>query len=253
MPVVDARGLSLHVQELGAGAPVLMLHGLLLGNLATWLFTVAPAIARTRRAIAFDLRGHGRSERPASGYGVTEMGADLAALQQALGLDGPVDLVGHSYGALVALHRALEAPESVRRLVLVETPLPPSLLQEELDRLARTDPAALLESVPAGLAERLLGSPRRRLKAARTVRELLERTTLPRDVEAEPDIPDERLAALELPVLLVHGTRSSCRGVGARLAQVLPRARLLEIEGSHYLPVEHPDELAAAITDFLDG
>ena len=46
MPQVTANGLAFHVQELGAGRPVVMVHGLLVGSLASWYFTAAPALAR---------------------------------------------------------------------------------------------------------------------------------------------------------------------------------------------------------------
>ena len=145
MPVVTANQLSFHVQLLGdPGAPPLaMLHGLFIGSLAGWYFTAAPALARRHRVLVYDLRGHGRSERARSGYDTVTMADDLDAL---LGSTRPVTLVGHSYGALVALRFALSRPGQVARLVLVEPPLPPSrageiasfvrLPPEELDGLA---------------------------------------------------------------------------------------------------------------------
>ena len=101
-----------------------MLHGLLTGSMATWYFTAAPTLAETHSVHLFDLRGHGRSERVSSGYDTRTMGADLEALVSLNG-ETPIDLVGHSYGALVALHFTLKYPDRVRRLALVELPLPP--------------------------------------------------------------------------------------------------------------------------------
>src|SRR5689334_20350545 len=115
MAQVGARGVSFHVQELGDGAgrpPVVMLHGLLLGSMASWYFTTAPVLAAGRRVMLFDLRGHGLSGRPKDGYDVATMAGDLGALVEARfgAADGPVDLVGHSYGALVALRFAIDHP-----------------------------------------------------------------------------------------------------------------------------------------------
>src|SRR5678815_1667039 len=58
MPLVAANGLQFHVQELGDGRPVVMLHGLLIGSLASWYFTVAPALAPAHRCRLYDLRDH---------------------------------------------------------------------------------------------------------------------------------------------------------------------------------------------------
>ena len=88
MSAVVANGLSFHVQELGAGPPLVMLHGLLIGSLASWYFTAAPTLAQRHRVRLFDLRGHGRSEVARDGYGVGAMAGDLEAL--VADLPGPI-------------------------------------------------------------------------------------------------------------------------------------------------------------------
>ena len=126
MSVVQARGLNFHVQELGEGPTVAMVHGLLVDNLSLWYFTAAPELSRDRHVLMYDMRGHGKSERATQGYSLASQQKDLEAILDARGVDGPVDLVGHSYGALVALRFALDHPARVRRVVIVEAPLPPS-------------------------------------------------------------------------------------------------------------------------------
>ena len=87
MPLETHRGLTFHVQDLGRGegtrararTPVVMLHGLLVGSLASWYFTSAPVLAEARRVRLFDLRGHGKSGRATSGYDVPTM-AGVTAL-----------------------------------------------------------------------------------------------------------------------------------------------------------------------------
>ena len=124
MRMVDTGAVQLHTTDLGAGPALVMVHGLLVGSLASWYLTAAPALARTHAVRLYDLRGHGRSTRPPTGYDTRTMAGDLAAL--AADLPGPIDVVGHSYGALVALRFAQAHPTRVRRLSLVEAPLPPS-------------------------------------------------------------------------------------------------------------------------------
>jgi len=88
---VRVNGVRLHVQRLGKGGPpVVFLHGLVMDNLSSWYFTAAGKVAATADAILFDLRGHGRSERPTNGYSVEVFLDDLDALLDALAVRAPV-------------------------------------------------------------------------------------------------------------------------------------------------------------------
>jgi pimeloyl-ACP methyl ester carboxylesterase len=231
MPLVRQRGLTFHVQSLGsAGPPVVMLHGLLVGSMTTWYFGAAPRLAEKHRVLLYDLRGHGKSERPATGYGLGEMAADLDALLELHFGAEPAILAGHSWGALTALRFALRRPERVARLVLVEAPLPPSQLAEL---------AAFVRLPPAQMARQLVG--------------LAAETTALKDLAAEADIPDDALARLAAPTLLVYGDRSSCRPTGDRLLDVLPHARLRVLQGGHFLPTDAGPALTSALVEELHG
>lgn len=251
MPVVTANGLSFHKVEVGQGAPVAMVHGLLLGNLTSWYFTAAPALAKRHRVLMYDLRGHGMSERATSGYDLVTMSRDLSALLNGFTSERCA-LVGHSYGALVALRFALDQPDRVSKLVLVEAPLPP-LRVEELDTLLAGGRNEMLVALPEEMRAAFRQGKRQARKLLDSIRFLALETSLLSDLRAEPDIPDETLADLCSPTLCVYGTRSSCRAVGARLARVLPDARLLELPGGHYLHLDAPAVLTGAIAEFLDG
>jgi pimeloyl-ACP methyl ester carboxylesterase len=234
-----------------ARAPVVMLHGLLVGTLAAWYFTTAPALAAERTVRLFDLRGHGRTERVTTGYDVATMARDLGALAEGLG-DGPIDLVGHSFGALVALRFALDHPDRVRRVVLVEAPLPPSRF-DELEAFAARSPAEMIDALPTDLRTFLAQGGRKAARLVESIRFLVEDSTMVADLRAEPDIPDEELARLDRPVLCAYGDRSSCRAVGDRLARVLPRGRLELLSGGHYLHLDATADLTRTIVEFLDG
>jgi pimeloyl-ACP methyl ester carboxylesterase len=243
MSFVTVNGLELHVQDLGgSGTPVVMLHGLLIGSVASWYFTVAPALARTHRTRLYDLRGHGKSQLAPSGYDVRTMASDLAGLAG----DEPVDLVGHSWGALVALRFAIDQPARVRRLVLVEAPLPPSSVTEMQAFLGSGDPLAALPAqmrVDGRRGERLL----------RALGRLVLETTLVADLRAErdPDLPE--LASVRAPTLLVYGTHSQCADGGARLARAIPGARHVVLPGGHYLHLDARDALTRQVVEHLDG
>src|SRR5688500_6087809 len=119
------HGVRLHYQRLGTpgATPVVFLHGLVMDNLSSWYFSVANAVAAHADVLLYDLRGHGKSERPAHGYGLPDMVADLAGLLDATVGVTPVVLVRNSFGGLLALAVALRVPRRVQSLVLVDAHL----------------------------------------------------------------------------------------------------------------------------------
>ena len=273
MPFVQANGLKFHVQSLGHGPPVVMIHGMFLGNLASWYLSIAPTLAASHEVFLYDLRGHGKTERARSGYDLTTLTSDLQALIDGWKL-GPVDLVGHSYGALIALRFALDHPDRVRRVVAVEAPFPPQNL-EDIRKILEIDPddlvryadpdklrAAVAEAghdveelmdrlLPRGMKGLLLGSKRRLRSLFRFLHFLLTECTIKEDVQSERSLSDETLARIPAPVLCVYGNRSGCRAAGDHLSRTLPNARLHELDCGHYLIIDRPAELAATIEGFL--
>jgi pimeloyl-ACP methyl ester carboxylesterase len=120
-----ATGIDLHVAErLGRGGPVVCLHGIW-DWWRYWLPLVpeGPGGFTGRPLLMVDLRGHGASAKPPTGYALDDYAADITALLRERG-DGQVTLVGHSLGALVALLVAGALPKRVEALVLEDPPLP---------------------------------------------------------------------------------------------------------------------------------
>jgi pimeloyl-ACP methyl ester carboxylesterase len=251
MQIATDDGINLHVQELGEGPPLIMLHGLVVGNMSTWYFSAAPELARAHRVVLFDLRGHGLSTRAPSGYDVERLTRDLRTIVDRL-TDEPVSLVGHSYGGFLALNFALRWPQRVRKVAVVEAPLPPSNLAE-LHRFLQWSPNDRLDALPDALKGAVLGGRRKARRFADTVRFLAQDTSLIDDLRRAEDLPDEALAALSCPLLAVYGTASSCRPAGARLSRLVPDARLVELAGGHFLPLEAPRLLSVLLRSFFDG
>jgi len=101
-------GLTVHYRDWGGtGRPILLLHGLA-SSAQIWDF-VAPALRGRGHALAIDQRGHGATGKPDDGYAYATIVADLAGVVQALGLAPPI-VVGHSWGASVALSYAAQTP-----------------------------------------------------------------------------------------------------------------------------------------------
>ncbi len=251
MPVVAANGARFHVQRLGSGPPVAMLHGLFVGSLAQWYFTAAPALATAHEVFLYDLRGHGKSDRPTGGYDLATMTGDFAALTADY-RPVPITVVGHSYGALIALRFALDHPERVARLVLVEAPLPPSRFGD-FGELVRRPPGEMLEALPPPLAAYLGRGGRQARRLLANLRFLASECSLVADLEAEPDIADAELAGLSCPTLCLYGASSACRESGERLARVVPGAALELLPGGHYLHLDAPAELTRRIAEFCRG
>ena len=109
------------VSYLHAGADdapvVLLVHGLV-SDATTWLRAMSELSERGLRVIAPDLLGHGRSDKPAQGYSLTNFAESMSGLLTSLGIEDAT-VVGHSYGGAVAMQLAHAHPDQVRRLVLV--------------------------------------------------------------------------------------------------------------------------------------
>src|SRR5258707_8146280 len=120
MEHVKTNGITLAVQAWPqAPAPpertAVCIHGLT-SNHTVWL-SMADALAPRHRLVAYDLRGRGDSDKPASGYSLATHGDDLRGLLDHLGLERAT-LMGHSLGAHIAVRFAATHPERVARLVL---------------------------------------------------------------------------------------------------------------------------------------
>ena len=120
--MVSVNGLSLHVAEHGTGDPVLLIHGWPdSGEL--WRHQVPALVAAGFRVIVPDMRGFGRSDRPAdvAAYALPHAVADVTGLLDAFGIES-AHVAGHDWGAAVAWLTAMLAPRRVRRLVAISVP-----------------------------------------------------------------------------------------------------------------------------------
>jgi haloacetate dehalogenase len=111
------NGIRQHYLRAGDGPPVVLLHGWPQDS-RMWR-AVLPALAARRTVVAPDLRGYGYTDAPREGYDKRTTAADVRALVAELGL-GPVAVVGHDRGARVAHRWALDHPEEVERLALLD-------------------------------------------------------------------------------------------------------------------------------------
>ncbi|HEX6090633.1 MAG TPA: alpha/beta hydrolase [Gemmatimonadales bacterium] len=150
---VQAGSVRLHLIDLpGGDPPLVLLHGLS-ANAHEFGGLIAAGLNPAFRVIAPDLRGRGRSDRPATGYRMADHARDILALLEELGLERVV-LGGHSFGAYLAIYIAAMYPERVTRLIVIDAalrlhPKVGEMLRPSLARLERTSPsvAAYLDEV----------------------------------------------------------------------------------------------------------
>jgi pimeloyl-ACP methyl ester carboxylesterase len=274
---VAGDGVGLHARDWGGRGPaVLLLHGLA-SNARIWDGVGPRLVGAGLQAVALDLRGHGASDQPGSGYDFADVGRDLAAALHGLGLERPL-LVGHSWGANVALQFAADRPGAVAGLALVDGALlgvaewAGATREEARRRLAPPRFAVPLEDwlaragrfEPAGSA----GRPwvRDYLRAGVEVDDrgvARSRFHFDNHMQVIDALYDQRPAALyplvDCPVLLCpaedpadggeHATAK--RGAVGRALQLLPSAHVTWYEDTmHDIPLQRPAELAADLARF---
>ena len=254
-----AQGNRLHYLDYGGDGPTMIcMHGVI-GNAWNWS-AVAAGIRDRRRVLALDFRGYGESQWSASNdYRTSDHVADLAALIDSLGED-TVDLMGSSWGALVAIRYAASNPDRVGRIVVVDVEA--SFAQSETDLFPRPTSHEDHADVRKGLGFGFPNAPDEMLElTALTSFRPIEGGRLapkhdPYFFERWPFRSDnhwERLEGMETPALLVHAADSFVNhDVMADMAGRMANATLVQVENStHVVPVDNPDGLVEALRPFL--
>lgn len=241
-------GARLAVHRLGAGKPVLLLHGLFSSAQVNWIkFGHAQRLADAGfEAIMPDLRSHGESELPQAleDYPPDVLVSDVLALADALGLEpGRFDLVGFSLGARTAVQAVLSglAP---RKLVLGGMGL------EGLGEWQRRS-AFFIDAIDRFDAIRSPDDPAYTAKSfMRTMK--VDRTAARLLLLSVQDVPVDALERITMPTLLVCGAEDNDNGSAPALAAALPEATYAQVPGTHMSSVTEP-AMGEAIAQFLRG
>lgn len=221
---------TLHVQRLGTAPRVaVFVHGLVMDNLSSFYFTLATPAAAHRTVVLYDQRGHGLSTRPARGYAVADFVDDLAAIADAHSPDAPVDLIGNSFGGLVALAFARAHPTRVASLVLIDAHDGADGWAAQMSATLGLEGTARDEKIAATF-QAWLGrhSERKRTRLATHAQALIEGTTLVADLRAARPLDTSTITA---PTLALYGEHSDVRDRGEALAATLPHATLEVVPG----------------------
>lgn len=279
---LEVSGARLHVREAGQGDPLVIVHGGPDFDHA-YLLPEMDGLADAFRLVYYDQRGRGRSSGEAADVTIESEVADLDAIRVHLGVER-VAVLGHSWGALLALEYATRWPERTSALVLMN-PAPAShadlqawraqrqathgRVLEEMGRIAETAAYASGDIEADISCYRLhFGSVLERQDQLETLLSRLRQHFTPRDVVRARAVEERlheqtwdqpgydlvpKLAAHPVPTLVIHGARDFFPVEGPERVAQAAGGRLVVLAGcGHFAYFERTAETITAIRDFLD-
>ncbi|GAA2834936.1 alpha/beta hydrolase [Crossiella cryophila] len=258
MAVVQANGIRMHVQRMAARnttaanpPTVVFIHGIGTDSLASFYFTLAgPVAAAGHQVVAYDLRGHGRSERTENGYRVADSVADLAALLDELEIAGPVHLVGNSFGGTVSFSFAATFPERVASLVVIESEPTSDEWSAKMGSLLGRARAQLQHAEALEWITENRGGHTSKL--AKAAGRMLHTTAIADELPTGPILTAEQVGAIGVPVLAVFGSESDLVEQAPILEAALPHCRTVIVPGQeHSVLVEAPKVMRELLLDWL--
>jgi len=275
VPHTYTNGIVTFYEDAGDGPVVVLIHGYG-ADLRLWDAQVEPLREAGFRVIRYDVRGHGRSMIAPEGYTFENYAADLRDLLDRLDVERPatqsleleaVHVVGLSMGGGVALQFALDYPDRVLSLTLVDSALPgftyadetTAHIQRFMDAVRSDGPRNAIDKV--WLAHPFFDGVRREPERLAVVRDMLLDFQAPdmrdgaRPADYRPDIAS-RLAEIGAPTLVIAGENdvADFRLIADVLAENIPDARLTIIPDCWHLPpVEKPEEFNELFVSFLRG
>jgi proline iminopeptidase len=267
----------LYYEVMGEGEPIIVVHGGP-GLDHAYLQPGLDALAARNTLVYYDQRGTGRSvaNLDSTGINLDAFVEDIDALRQALGYER-VSVLGHSWGALLALEYAARHPESTRALILMNPAEPGSRFraqQEERQRRARTVEDSTEIATLTATEGFAAGDPATVSQVYRlTFRQALRDRTLIDQLDLElaeatakngPEVARllgasmgevdwwDRLPTIQAPTLVVHGRYDLIpSAMSQALAGALPRGRVVVLESGHFPYVEARDALLSAVSSFF--
>ena len=236
---------------------MVFIHGL--GSSARdWEFQAAE-FSKAYRVITFDLRGHGQSDKPAGPYSMALFAADTAGLLRALGIDN-AHVVGLSLGGGVAFQLAVDAPQMVKTLVIVNS-APELVVRSFRERLVVWQRLAIVRL----LGMRKMGEVLSQRLFVKPEQAALRETFVARWAENDPRAylaalramvgwsVTARLGSIQCPTLVIASDQDyTPLSLKEAYTAQMPKARLVVIpDARHALPVEKPGPFNLALQEFL--
>lgn len=255
------QGAKIYWNEVGEGAPLLLIMGLGYPSCA-WHRT-RPALSIRYKTIALDNRGVGRSDKPPGPYSIALMASDAAAVLDAAGVDS-AHVFGISMGGMIAQEFALQYPKRVRSLILGCTAAggphavraEPEAIQMLMSRSKMTPEEAAQVAVPfiyhPATPQELIGEDLENRRPWLVSQESY-------NAQLQGILAFEsysRLSQISVPTLVIHGEsdRLVPPGNGKAIAEKIAGAKLILLQhASHIFTTDQPEAAHRAILEFLEG
>ncbi len=251
MPFFDSNGVKIHYLDEGRGAPLLMIHGFGSSAEEHWVKTgMVERLARRGRVIAYDVRGHGHSEKPhdAARYGLANMRADALRLLDHLRI-ARARMIGYSMGSRITLEVLMFDPARLSAAILggfgqggqITTP-------GQRHRIA----AALLAEDPAIIEDVLARRFRRGAERnGKDLRALAACISAEETTDVASTIDYAALGRVAAPVLIATGDKDTIAGDPRPLKGWFRDPRVVLIEGGEHPTVPADARFHQAVEDFL--
>ncbi|MBO6082950.1 MAG: alpha/beta fold hydrolase [Bacteroidales bacterium] len=225
-------GFQHHYIEVGAGTPLILLHGN--GEDVSYFEHQVEPFAKHFRVIAIDTRGHGQTPRGEAPFTIRQFADDLLGFMDAQGIE-KAHILGFSDGGNIALVFALQYPQRVARLILDGANLDASGVKRSIQ-------------IPIEFGYRMARLFAKKDPKARKKAELLGLMV------NDPDVKPDELRRIQVPTLVLAGDKDMIKESHTRLiASQIPGAQLKIIPGDHFIANKHPDAFNAAVLPFLLG
>lgn len=259
--VISKDGTRIAFWRSGGGPPLVLVHGTTADHTTTWRF-VLPELERRFTVYAMDRRGRGESgDSPA--YELQREAEDVAAVVDSIG--EPMNLLGHSYGALCAIESALLS-RNLHRLILYEgVPLRGADLYRPgtTEHLQAMLEAGDVEGMLVAMFREVVEMPPEEIELLRSQRDawavrLGNAPTVPRELKVEQRyiFEPERFGTMQTPTLLLVGGDSPARELenAESVAAALPDARVVLLPGQqHAAMYTAPEDFVHEVVQFLEN
>ena len=259
MPTFNNGDINLYYELMGEGDCLLLIHGLG-SSTRDWEMQV-PYFANKYRILTVDVRGHGRSDKPPGPYSVKQFADDIDVLLRGLAVPA-AHIVGVSMGGMIAFQLAVDHPELVKSMVIVNSG--PELIPRTFkEKLAIWQRFLILRFMGMRKMAEVL-APRLFIKEEQAAlrQEFIERWA-ENDKRAYIDSMRalvgwsvmDQIGTIDAPVLVLTADEDYTPvSIKEAYLDKLPHARLLVIEDSrHATPLEQPDAFNTAVMDFLES